>query len=109
MFKKNIKTEENLGTNTKKPKKPFYKRWWFIAIIVLGIIGSFGSSDEEKAKDNIEADNSSINEAKVELNVTGNMNFLIENDKLVVKITSNAVAIFTLIYTIKLKEWFHVR
>src|SRR5690625_32140 len=28
-------------------KKPFYKRWWFIALIALIIIGAFFSGDEE--------------------------------------------------------------
>ena len=30
-------------------KKPFYKKWWFIAIAVLGIFGAlFGGGDDEK-------------------------------------------------------------
>lgn len=34
-----------------KKKKPFYKRWWFITIAVLIIIGVFNQpSDEEKAQ-----------------------------------------------------------
>lgn len=31
-----------------KVKKPFYKRWWFIAIVVLFVIGAIGSQSEEK-------------------------------------------------------------
>lgn len=30
-----------------KEKKPFYKRWWFITLVVLFIIGIFGGDDEE--------------------------------------------------------------
>lgn len=30
------------------PKKPFYKRWWFIAIILAGILSSCSNSEENK-------------------------------------------------------------
>ena len=45
------KVEQTEGT---KVKKPFYKRWWFITIVALVIIGAiFGPDEEEKqAKEN---------------------------------------------------------
>lgn len=42
-----IKIEKN------KPKKPFYKRWWFITIVVIFLIGTIGlifETDEQKAE-----------------------------------------------------------
>lgn len=45
-------------------KKPFYKRWWFIAFAVLLILGAIGSMGEESATDesnepaNVEAEKS---------------------------------------------------
>lgn len=36
---------------SEKLKKPFYKKWWFWAIVVVLVIGSYGALDEEeKAK-----------------------------------------------------------
>lgn len=38
----------------KKTKKPFYKRWWFIAlavVVVLGVIGSIGEDNPKVADD----------------------------------------------------------
>lgn len=37
-----------------KPKKPFYKKWWFwviIVIVVIGIIGSAGGSNDTETAD----------------------------------------------------------
>lgn len=32
-------------------KKPFYKKWWFIALVVLGVFGSlFGGNDNSNSK-----------------------------------------------------------
>lgn len=45
-----------------KVKKPFYKKWWFIAlaiIVVIGIIGSLGGGTEDSG--NTQAPNSSSN------------------------------------------------
>lgn len=45
-------------------KKPFYKRWWFIAFAVLLVLGAIGSMGEESATDesnepaNVEAEKS---------------------------------------------------
>lgn len=35
----------------KKKKKPLYKRWWFITIVAILVIGIFGSDNEDKPKD----------------------------------------------------------
>ncbi len=37
----------NESTNV---KKPFYKKWWFIAIVVIAVIGAIFGSDEEDVK-----------------------------------------------------------
>lgn len=34
----------------KEEKKPFYKRWWFIALVVMAIAGAFIGDDEESAE-----------------------------------------------------------
>ncbi|MBT2731722.1 Ltp family lipoprotein [Carnobacterium sp. ISL-102] len=34
--------------NTAKIKKPFYKKWWFILLVVVGVIGVFSDPDESK-------------------------------------------------------------
>lgn len=32
-----------------KQKKPFYKKWWFIALVVVIFIGAFGSTEDTEA------------------------------------------------------------
>lgn len=31
----------------KKPKKPIYKRWWFIVLAIIVVVGVFGGGDKE--------------------------------------------------------------
>lgn len=52
-----------------KIKKPFYKRWWFIAIVavfVIGIIGNLGGGKKTEVKDNEITEVSSSSEAEIE-------------------------------------------
>ncbi len=45
------KKDKEVKENSVKIKKPFYKRWWFIALtifIVIGIIGNLGQDKEEE-------------------------------------------------------------
>ena len=35
-----------------KAKKPFYKRWWVWAIVIVLVIGMFAPSDDTETKDN---------------------------------------------------------
>ncbi|MBM7632247.1 hypothetical protein [Geomicrobium sediminis] len=47
----------------KKVKKPFYKRWWFFAIVAFLVIGMFSSIDEEEmAEDDGSAEEASAAE-----------------------------------------------
>ena len=32
-----------------KVKKPFYKRWWFIVLVAMFIIGAIGGGDDEES------------------------------------------------------------
>ena len=41
-------------------KKPFYKRWWFIALVAIIVIGSFTGGDDE------ETENADDNEVETE-------------------------------------------
>lgn len=45
MAKKQLR-KKNKNSLDSKDKKPFYKRWWFIAIIVFLVIGALGSEDD---------------------------------------------------------------
>lgn len=36
---------------SEKPRKPFYKRWWFIALVFVVIIGVLGSNGDDESKD----------------------------------------------------------
>jgi len=38
----------------KKPKKPLYKRWWFIALVIILAIGVFGDNDNGSYESNKE-------------------------------------------------------
>lgn len=52
-----------------KIKKPIYKRWWFIAIVVVFVIGIFGNLGGEKkteVKDDETTEVSSSSEAEIE-------------------------------------------
>ena len=40
------------GNEVTKTKKPFYKRWWFIGLVVLFVLAAIGESDEESAEPN---------------------------------------------------------
>lgn len=35
------------GNEVTKTKKPFYKRWWFIALVAVFVIGGIGGDDED--------------------------------------------------------------
>lgn len=62
----NNKTNDNsmnFGLPKNKFNKPFYKRWWFITLIVIVLIGSMGGCDNKK--DDLEID-SVLEEAKTE-------------------------------------------
>lgn len=42
---------------TRKPRKPFYKRWWFILIVIilaLGVVASLTGNEKEKKRDKID-------------------------------------------------------
>lgn len=55
MFKK----KENTTVGMDKPKKPFYKKWWFyvlVVFVVFGMIGSCGQDPVESAKSKILGD-----------------------------------------------------
>lgn len=38
------------GEKQNKPRKPFFKRWWFIAIVAIVIIGALGGGGEDTPK-----------------------------------------------------------
>lgn len=46
MARKRNKMEDGAGV-TVKEKKPFYKRWWFIALVVFAVIGVFGDEGDD--------------------------------------------------------------
>lgn len=43
-----------------KVKKPFYKRWWFIALVALFIIGAIGGGDDEESLETTEAETEEV-------------------------------------------------
>lgn len=45
-------------------KKPFYKRWWFIAIVAIIVIGAFTDGDDEETEtaDNNEVETEEVSE-----------------------------------------------
>ena len=52
-----------------KEKKPIYKRWWFIAIVavfVIGIFGNLGGEKKTEVKDNETTEVSSSDETEIE-------------------------------------------
>lgn len=50
--------------NESKVKKPFYKRWWFIGIVLLTIIGAIGSGGEDATTEQPQESASSAVEEK---------------------------------------------
>ena len=38
------------GNEVTKTKKPFYKRWWFIGLVVFFVLAAIGESDEESTE-----------------------------------------------------------
>lgn len=47
MSKKKLYDEDGNVVEGAKAKKPFYKRWWFIALVVIIVLGLFVGGDEE--------------------------------------------------------------
>ena len=43
-----------------KVKKPFYKRWWFIALVTIFIIGAIGDGDNEEVLETTEAETEEV-------------------------------------------------
>ncbi|WP_031513105.1 hypothetical protein [Desulfofalx alkaliphila] len=74
---------------TEKQKKPIYKRWWFIALVIIVVIGALGSSGEEAVEDKNSATIKEKDEAIYE--ITGGLNVEFEDGKAVVTITTNAI------------------
>lgn len=48
---KKLYDEEGNVVKGAKVKKPFYKKWWFIALVVVLVIGAFSGGDDEGASD----------------------------------------------------------
>lgn len=80
MAKKTIKGEDG-KEYVMKEKKPFYKRWWFIALaifIVVGIIGQLGGSGDNKSKKTASAPEEKVEEKDFKIGDTIDMeNFTI--------------------------------
>ena len=91
-----------------KNKKPFYKRWWFIAIVVIGIIGAIFEdedadpkveepiSSQEVSQDEIENESkkeeqTDIEENIVDLEVRGDLEVEFKEDKAIVVVKTNAI------------------
>lgn len=47
-----------------KVKKPFYKKWWFIGIIVIVILGAIGSGSDEKTSEEKQESKETVNVEK---------------------------------------------
>ena len=43
-----------------KAKKPFYKRWWFITLVAIFIIGAIGGGDDEESLETTEAETEEV-------------------------------------------------
>ena len=43
-----------------KVKKPFYKRWWFITLVAIFIIGAIGGGDDEESLKTTEAETEEV-------------------------------------------------
>lgn len=80
MAKKTIKGEDG-KEYVMKEKKPFYKRWWFIALaifIVVGIIGQLGGSGDNESKKTASAPEEKVEEKDYKIGDTIDMeNFTI--------------------------------
>lgn len=80
MAKKTIKGEDG-KEYVMKEKKPFYKRWWFIALalfIVIGIIGQLGGSGDNESKKTASAPEEKVEEKDFKIGDTIDMeNFTI--------------------------------
>lgn len=80
MAKKTIKGEDG-KEYVMKEKKPFYKRWWFIALaifIVVGIIGQLGGSGDNESKKTASAPKEKVEEKEFKIGDTIDMeNFTI--------------------------------
>ena len=80
MAKKTIKGEDG-KEYVMKEKKPFYKRWWFIALaifIVVGIIGQLGGSGDNESKKTASAPEEKVEEKDFKIGDTIDMeNFTI--------------------------------
>lgn len=80
MAKKTIKGEDG-KEYVMKEKKPFYKRWWFIALaifIVVGIIGQLGGSEEKEPQKTASAPEEKVEEKEFKIGDTIDMeNFTI--------------------------------
>lgn len=80
MAKKTIKGEDG-KEYVMKEKKPFYKRWWFIALaifIVVGIIGQLGGSGDNEPKKTASAPEEKVEEKDYKIGDTIDMeNFTI--------------------------------
>lgn len=81
-----------------KLKKPFYKRWWFIALVVFVIIGAFGGDDTDEREDkgktvatvDIE-DKETQKNNKANMEVTGDLSIEFQDDKVIAIIETNAM------------------
>lgn len=80
MAKKTI-TGEDGKEYVVKEKKPFYKKWWFIALaifIVVGIIGQLGGSEEKEPQKTASAPEEKVEEKEFKIGDTIDMeNFTI--------------------------------
>ena len=60
MAKKKLYDEDGNVVNGAKVKKPFYKRWWFIALVAIVIIGVISGGDDEEALDTTESETEEV-------------------------------------------------
>lgn len=57
---KRLFDEEGNEVKGAKVKKPFYKRWWFIALVAMFIIGAIGGGDDEESLETTEAETEEV-------------------------------------------------
>ncbi|OLS02413.1 hypothetical protein [Tissierella creatinophila] len=81
-------------------KKPFYKRWWFIAIIVIAIAGAFTDTDDTDKKEEKPAVSKKVDEKEKpkkekpkeeNLKITGDLKIEFKDNKAIATITTNAI------------------
>ncbi len=88
--------------NEKEVKKPFYKRWWFIGLMVAILLGGIeiALEDDEEIEEPIRevvAEEEEIQEEpeeveeKVDLAVTGKVDVEFKDGKAIVTVTTNAI------------------